>query len=99
MHHTHTAVTGGQGLHLRVATLTTQLWLRRTARQSGEAGRQGGVGCRVGGGQDRVAGRVGWRARWGGWQGGVAGRVGRRAGWLEGMDLLSKECSGVNIVT
>ena len=31
----------------------------------------------------------------------MAGRVGRWAGWLEGdsgMDLWSKECSGVNIV-
>ena len=25
--------------------------------------------------------------------------MGRLAGWLEGTDLLSKECSGVNIVT
>ena len=52
-----------------------------------------------GGGPSWVAGRVGWRAGW------VAGRVEWRAwsgggpgGW-RGMDLLSKECSGVNIVT
>ena len=58
-----------------------------------------------GGGSGGVAGRVGWQAKWGGGQGGVAGRVGRQArsgggpgGW-RGMDLRSKECSGVNIVT
>ena len=47
----------------------------------------------------------GWQAGSGSWQGQVAGRV----RWLAGsgggpgdqrrMDLLSKECSGVNIVT
>ena len=44
---------------------------------------------------------MGWRAGSGGRQGLMAGRVGRWAGWLEGdsgMDLWSKECSGVNIV-
>ena len=52
-----------------------------------------------------VARRVGWRAGWGGGPGRVAGRVGWRAGWgggpggRRGMDLRSKECSGVNIVT
>ena len=50
MHPTHTAFAGGQGRHLRVATLATPSWLRRRARLSGKAGRQG-----------RVAGRVGWR--------------------------------------
>ena len=45
-------------------------------------------------GEGRPAG-----ARWVGGPGGEAGRVGRRAGWSEGMDLRSKKCSGVNIVT
>ena len=65
------------------------------------------VGWRAGwgGGPGRVAGRVGWRAGSGGGLGRVAGRVGWRAGWgggpggRRGMDLRSKECSGVNIVT
>ena len=58
-----------------------------------------------GGGQGGVAGRVGWRAWSGGRPGRVAGRVGRRAGWggwpggQSRMDLQSKGCSGVNIVT
>ena len=45
----------------------------------------------------------GWQAGSGGWQGQVAGRVrggvsgGRQRDW-RGMDLWSKECSGVNIV-
>ena len=41
-----------------------------------------------GGRQGRVAGRIGWQAGSGGWQG----------DW-RGMDLQSKECSGMNIVT
>ena len=59
------------------------------------------------------AGRVGWRAGWDGGQGRVAGRVGQPVrsggrpwgvkgdgpGGRRGMDLRSKECSGVNIVT
>ena len=46
-----------------------------------------------------MAGRVGW------WAGSGGGPGGRRAGWgggpggRRGMDLQSKECSGVNIVT
>ena len=62
---------------------------------AGRVWRQAGWGGRLGG----VAGRVGWRAGW------VAGRVGWRAGSgggpgdRRGMDLQSKECSGVNIVT
>ena len=53
-------------------------------------GGQGGMGRvrRVGGGQGRVAGRVRWRAGSGGGQGDQ-----------RSMDLQSKECSGVNIVT
>ena len=70
-------------------------------------GRQAGWG----GGQGGVAGSVWWRARWGGGQDGMEGRVrwragswgagrgGGRAGGSEGMDLRSKEGSGVNIVT
>ena len=57
-----------------------------------------------GGGRGGVVGRVGWRAGWDGGQGLVAGGVRWRAGsgggpgdW-RGMDLRSKECSGVNIV-
>ena len=64
----------------------------RVWRQAGWGGRLGGVagrvGWRVGGGPGRVAGRVGWRA-------GSGGGPGDR----RGMDLQSKECSGVNIVT
>ena len=54
------------------ATPATQSWLRRTARHSGNAARQGGVG-RVG---PWVAGRFWWRAGWGG-----------RPGWMEGRVL------------
>ena len=43
-----------------------------------------------------MAGLVGWRAGSGGGQGGEAGRVGSGR---RGMDLWSKELSGVNIVT
>ena len=43
---------------------------------------------RVCGGQGQVAGRVRWLAGSGGWQGDQ-----------RGMDLQSKECSGVNILT
>ena len=57
-----------------------------------------------------VAGRVGWRARWdGGQDGWRAGSGGGQDGWRagsgggqgdrRGMDLRSKECSGVNVVT
>ena len=53
------------------------------------------MGCRAG----WVAGQVGWRA----WSGGGPGQGGAGSGggpgdW-RGMDLQSKECSGVNIVT
>ena len=47
-----------------------------------------GMSGRVGEGPGQVAGQVRWLA----WSGG-------RPGYLRGMDLLSKECSGVNIVT
>ena len=67
--------------------------------------RQGGVVGWVG----WLAGWDGWPGVWlagsGGGQGGVSGRVGWRAGSggglgdRRGMDLQSKECSGVNIVT
>ena len=88
LHHTHTALAGGRGRHKHVATL-------------------GRVGWRAGWGgwQGQAAGRVLWRAGWGGGQGGVAGRLGWRAwsgggqGGRKGMDLRSKEYSGVNIVT
>ena len=57
-----------------------------------------------GGGQGGEAGRIGWRAGLDGWQYAVAGQVGAGwVGWLaggqNGVDLRSKECSGVNIVT
>ena len=59
-------------------------------RQAGWGGGQGGQGWRAGsgGGQGGVASRVGWRVRWGGGPGGQ-----------RGVDLWSKECSLVNIVT
>ena len=66
--------------------------------------RQAGWSCgQGGGGQGEVAGRVGWRAWWDGGLGRVEGRVGLRGGGggqggRRGMDLQSKECSGVNIV-
>ena len=56
--------------------------------RAGWGGWQGVMAGRVGGGPGRVAGRVGWRAGSGGGPG----------DW-RGMDLQSKECSGVNIVT
>ena len=40
-----------------------------------------------------------WLAWWGGGPGGVAGQVGGWPGDRRGVDLLSKECSGVNIAT
>ena len=88
LHHTHTAFAGGRGQHKSVATLATPSWLRRRTRLPGKAGQQGGV-----------AGRVGWRAGSGGGLVGEAGRVGGGPGGRRGMDLQSKECSGVNIVT
>ena len=64
----------------------------RVWRQAGWGGGPGGMagGWRAGsgGGPGLVAGRVGWRA-------GSGGGPGDR----RGMDLQSKECSGVNIVT
>ena len=61
------------------------------------------------------AGQVGWltesqsgggpgggralRAEWDGWPGCGAGLAGGGQNGLKGMDLWSKECSGVNIVT
>ena len=51
-----------------------------------------------GGWQGGMAGRVWWWAGSGGGQGRVAGRGGGGPGGRSGMDLQSKECSGVNIV-
>ena len=57
--------------------------------QAGCGGGQGGVEGWVGmSGRVQVAGQVRWLA----WSGGGPG-------YLRGMDLQSKECSGVNIVT
>ena len=81
----------------------TQSWLSRTARLSGKAGRQGGVAGRVG--WQALPGRVGRRAEWDGGQGLVAGWAGGMARWdgrqggRRRVDLWSKECSGVNILT
>ena len=58
----------------------TPLWLRRWARLSEKAGRQGGVACSVGWLAGLVAGSVGRLTRRDGWQCGEAGQV----GWLEG---------------
>ena len=79
------------------------------AEEAGKAVREGrpeGWGGELG----WAVGRVRWLAVWRGWPGGMQaleGQVG--PGWLtgcdggpggrRGMDLLSKECSGVNIVT
>ena len=68
------------------------------AEQESKAVREGRQ-AEWGGGLGGVVGRVVWRAR----EGGRAGRVGRLAGWdggqpadgWRGMDLRSKECSGV----
>ena len=69
--HLLVAVAGGQGGHWRVATLVTQSWLLRTARQSGKAGTVGAG--RVGWGQGGEAGSQGWVAGLaGGWPGGMA---------------------------
>ena len=68
-----TAFAGGRGRHKRVATLATPSCLRRRARLSGKAGRQGGVAGRVGWQAEWVVSRVGWRAGSGGGEGGVAG--------------------------
>ena len=46
-----------------------------------------------------MAGRVGSGIGSGGRQGWVVGRVGGGQGGRRGMDLRSKECSGLNIVT
>ena len=63
-----------------------------------KAGQQGGVEGRVV--EGRVTGLVRWRVWLGGGQGRVAGRRGGGGqGGQRGMDLRSKECSGVNIVT
>ena len=52
-----------------------------------------------GGGPGGVAGRVRWGVGSGGWLGQVAGwRGGGGPGGRGGMDILSKECSGVNTV-
>ena len=68
------------------------------SRQEGVVGRVGwlaGWGVGQGGMAGQSGGRqVGWRA----WSGGGQGEGGRQGGW-RGMDLQSKECSGVNIVT
>ena len=44
---THKAFAGGPRGHSPFATHATPLWLRRTARLSGKAGRQGGEAGRV----------------------------------------------------
>ena len=46
-----------------------------------------------------MAGLVGWRAWWGGWQVGLLAWLGDWQGGWRGVNLQSKECSGVNIVT
>ena len=92
----------------QTATLATLSWLSladyagRAVWEDRPAG-CGGQGC---GGQDGVAGRVGWGVRSGGGQGQVAGRgagpAGRGGGGPDGwrgMNIWSKECSGVNIVS
>ena len=56
--------------------------------QAGWGGWPVGMAGQMGGGPGQVAGRIEWRA-------GSGGGPGDR----RGMDLRSKECSGVNIVT
>ena len=88
-----TAFAERRGRHQRVATIATQSWPWLNGQH--ELGRRQGV----------AAGWEGWQAGWGGGPCGMEGRVGWRAGSggrpgdRRGMDLLSKECSGVNIVT
>ena len=66
------------------------------AEKACRVGWQARWGCGPGG----MGGRVGWRAGSGGGQDLVAGRAGGGQGGRSRMDdLLSKECSGVNIVT
>ena len=106
----HTAFTERRGRHQRrrndrAAVVALAERAKRVGSQAGCGGGQGGVAGWVGwrAGWDGWSG--GWRAGSGGGQGRVAGLVRLRAGSgggpgdRRGMDLQSKECSGVNIVT
>ena len=96
MHPTHTAFAGGRGWNQHLATFASQ------PEEDGQAGRAG-WGAGTGGWQGRMVAH--WLAGSGGGLVWMAGQVGWQAGSdggqgvVSGMNLQSKEFSGMNILS